>query len=219
MARSASSPSSCRTSTSALSAAKRRSTRTGPSPFTKEGGELQAGFTPAVTKRAPSKRRQTTCNSEGAPRGRPASPVLKVVVAPNSFKGTLTATEAAAAIARGVREVFPQAEVVEVPVADGGDGTVQALVSANHGDYRTAEVEGPLGDPVSAQYGLIDSGRTAVVELATASGLTLIAPARRDPRRTSTYGFGQLLEAARRDGAGAIIAGIRGGAPPHAGAA
>ena len=80
----------------------------------------------------------------------------KVVVAPNSFKGTLTATEAAAAIARGVREVFPQAEVVEVPVADGGDGTVQALVSANHGDYRTAEVEGALGDPVSAQYGLID---------------------------------------------------------------
>jgi len=144
--------------------------------------------------------------------------VHKVVVAPNSFKGTLTATEAAAAIARGVREVFPQAEVVEVPVADGGDGTVQALVSANHGDYRTAEVEGPLGDPVSAQYGLIDSGRTAVVELATASGLTLIAPARRDPRRTSTYGFGQLLEAARRDGAGAIIAGIGGSATNDGGA-
>src|SRR5438105_1486610 len=101
------------------------------------------------------------------------------VVAPNAFKGTLTASEAASAIARGVREVFPEAEVVEVPVADGGDGTVEALVSANHGDYRAAQVEGPLGDPVSAQYGLIESGRKAVVELATASGLTLIAPARR----------------------------------------
>src|SRR5437660_6588218 len=108
---------------------------------------------------------------EGVPRARPVSPV-KVVVAPNAFKGTLTATEAAAAIARGVREVFPDAEVVEVPVADGGDGTVEALVSANHGDYRAAQVEGPLGDPVSAQYGLIESGRKAVVELATASGLT-----------------------------------------------
>src|SRR5438132_8645548 len=218
MARSASSPRSCRTSTSALSAAKRRSTRTGPSPFTKEGGELQAGFTPAVTKRAPSKRRQTTCNSEGAPRGRPACAVHKVVVAPNAFKGTLTATEAAAAIARGVREVFPDAEVVEVPVADGGDGTLEALVSASHGEYLTAGVEGPLGDPVSAKYGLIESGRTAVVELAAASGLTLVPPLRRDPRKTSTYGFGQLLEAARRSGAATIIAGIGGSATNDGGA-
>ena len=142
----------------------------------------------------------------------------KVVVAPNAFKGTLTATEAAAAIARGVREVFPDAEVVEVPVADGGDGTVEALVSANHGDYRAAQVEGPLGDPVSAEYGLIESGRKAVVELATASGLTLIPLSRRDPRRTSTYGFGQLLEAARRDGAETIIAGIGGSATNDGGA-
>jgi len=144
--------------------------------------------------------------------------VYKVVVAPNAFKGTLTASEAASAIARGVREVFPEAEVVEVPVADGGDGTVEALVSANHGDYRAAQVEGPLGDPVSAQYGLIESGRKAVVELATASGLTLIPPSRRDPRRTSTYGFGQLLEAARRDGAETIIAGIGGSATNDGGA-
>ena len=69
---------------------------------------------------------------------------MKVVVAPNAFKGTLTATQAAAAIARGVREVFPDAEVVEVPVADGGDGTMEALVSANHGEYRSAEIAGPL---------------------------------------------------------------------------
>jgi glycerate kinase len=143
---------------------------------------------------------------------------MKVLVAPNAFKGTLTAPQAAAAIARGVRDVFPDAEVVEVPVADGGDGTVEALVMARHGEYRTATVEGPLGDRVEARYGLIDSGRTAVVELATSSGLALIDPSRRDPRRASTYGFGQLLEAARAHGVGEIIAGIGGSATNDGGA-
>ena len=143
---------------------------------------------------------------------------MKVVVAPNAFKGTLTAAAAAAAIARGVREAMPGVEVVEVPVADGGDGTVEALVQARHGEYRLARVEGPLGDPVDARYGLIDGGRTAVVELATASGLALISEARRDPRRASTYGFGELLEAARRDGVRQIIAGIGGSATNDAGA-
>jgi glycerate 2-kinase len=143
---------------------------------------------------------------------------VKVVVAPNAFKGTLTASQAASAIARGVREVFPDAEVVEVPVADGGDGTVEALVSAKNGEYRSAQVEGPLGDPVGARYGLIDSGRTAVVEMAKASGLSLIPPERQDPRKTSTYGFGQLLEAARRDDVSTIIAGIGGSATNDGGA-
>ncbi|MFI5281541.1 MAG: glycerate kinase [Candidatus Dormibacterales bacterium] len=142
---------------------------------------------------------------------------MKVVVAPNAFKGTLTASQAAAAIARGVREVFPDADVVEVPVADGGDGTVEALVGAE-GKYLTAEVEGPLGDGVSARYGLIDGGRTAVVELASASGLTLIQPHRRDPRAASTYGFGQLLEAARKRGVTTILAGIGGSATNDGGA-
>src|SRR5437588_4699425 len=218
MARSASSPRSCRTSTSGPCAANPRSTRTGRSRSTKEGGELQAGLIPAVTRREPSKRRQTTCNSEGAPRGRPASPVLKVVVAPNAFKGTLTASQAASAIARGVREVFPDAEIVQVPIADGGDGTVEALVDANHGEYRFATVEGPLGDSLEARYGLIEAGRTAVVELATASGLALIPPERRDPRRASTYGFGLLLEAARVAGVSRIIAGIGGSATNDGGA-
>src|SRR5579864_929756 len=98
---------------------------------------------------------------------------MKVVVAPNAFKGTLTAPQAAAAIARGVREVFPDAEVVEVPVADGGDGTTEALVTAHHGEYRSVDVEGPLGDQVTASFGLIEGGRTAIVELAQASGLAL----------------------------------------------
>jgi glycerate kinase len=141
-----------------------------------------------------------------------------VVVAPNAFKGSLTASQAARAMARGVREVFPDAEVVEVPVADGGDGTADALVSAHHGAHLTAKVEGPLGDPVQATYGVIDGGRTAVVELATASGLTLISADRRDPRKASTYGFGQLLNEARQAGAGKIIAGIGGSATNDGGA-
>jgi glycerate kinase len=143
---------------------------------------------------------------------------VKVVVAPNAFKGSLTASEAAAAMARGVREAFPDAEVVEIPVADGGEGTVEALVSAHRGEYRSVEVEGPLGDPVHATYGLIEGGRTGVVELASASGLTLIATERRDPRKTSTYGFGQLLQAVRVAGVGQIIAGIGGSATNDGGA-
>src|SRR5712692_3317327 len=122
---------------------------------------------------------------------------MKIVVAPNSFKGSLSATQAAIAMARGVREALPDAEVVQVPVADGGEGTVEALVSAHHGTYGKVTVEGPLGDPVLASYGLIEGGRTGVVELASASGFELITAARRDPRKTSTYGFGQLLDAAR----------------------
>src|SRR5437667_10081214 len=105
------------------------------------------------------------------------SAAMKVVIAPNAFKGTLTASQAAAAIARGVREVFPDAEVVEVPVADGGDGTVEALVSANHGQYRTAEVEGPLGDHVKPTYGLIGKGGI-VQELTAASAVALVTPSR-----------------------------------------
>ncbi|HEY0830212.1 MAG TPA: glycerate kinase [Candidatus Dormibacteraeota bacterium] len=141
---------------------------------------------------------------------------MKIVVAPNAFKGTLTASQAARAIARGVREVFPDAEVIEVPVADGGDGTVEALVTANHGEYRAAHVDGPLGDPVTATYGRIGMG--AVVELAAASGLTLISPERRDPRRTSTFGFGQLLLAARDRDTDRFIVGIGGSATNDGGA-
>lgn len=143
---------------------------------------------------------------------------MKIIVAPNSFKGSISATQAAMAITRGVRQAFPDAEVVEIPVADGGDGTVEALVSARHGTYESVNVEGPLGDPVLASYGLLDDRRTAVVELATASGYVLVSPALRDPRKTSTYGFGQLLEAARKAGATTIIAGIGSSATNDGGA-
>ena len=143
---------------------------------------------------------------------------MKVIVAPNSFKGTLTATQAAHAIANGVREAFPEAEVVEVPVADGGEGSAEALVTANGGTYRWANVEGPLGDAVHASYGLIDGGQTAVMEMASASGFSLVSAARRDVRRASTYGFGQLLDAALKAGAKTIICGIGGSATNDCGA-
>lgn len=114
--------------------------------------------------------------------------------------------------------MFPDAEVVEIPVADGGEGTVEALVSAHAGTYGWVNVEGPLGDPVLASYGLIEGGTTAVVELASSSGFVLVTPAERDARKTSTFGFGQLLDAARKAGAGTIIAGIGGSATNDGGA-
>jgi len=143
---------------------------------------------------------------------------MKIVVAPNSFKGSLSATQAAAAIAAGVRQAMPDAEVVEIPVADGGEGTAEALVAANRGSYGRVDVEGPLGDPVQASYGRIQGGHAAVLELASASGFSLIPAPRRDIRLASTFGFGQLLDAARRGGATSLIAGIGGSATNDAGA-
>ncbi len=137
---------------------------------------------------------------------------MRLVAAPNPFKGTLGSPQAAAAIARGIRSVLPDAEVREVPVADGGEGTVEALVAARRGELVQVQAEGPLGDPVAAEFGLIDGGATAVVELASSSGLPLVPSERRDPRVTSTYGLGQVLEAARRRGVKRIIAGIGGSA-------
>jgi glycerate kinase len=143
---------------------------------------------------------------------------VKIIVAPNSFKGSISATQAAKAITQGVHDAFPAAEVVEIPIADGGEGTVEALVTARNGTYQWVNVEGPLGDPVLASYGVIDDGRTAVVELASASGYVLVTAAMRDPRKTSTFGFGQLLDAARKSGARSIIAGIGSSATNDGGA-
>jgi glycerate kinase len=143
---------------------------------------------------------------------------MKIVAAPNPYKGSLGSPAAAAAIRRGVHRVWARAEVVELPIADGGEGTVEALVAAHKGELVTVTAEGPLGAPVDAVFGLIDGGATAVVELAAASGLPLLAEAERDPRRASTYGFGQLLEAARQRGVSRIIAGIGGSATNDGGA-
>jgi glycerate 2-kinase len=143
---------------------------------------------------------------------------MRIVIAPNAFKGSLTALEAAQAIAEGVRVAAPDAEVVLVPIADGGDGTVEALVAATNGERRTLRVRGPLGDPVEADYGLIDGGSTAVIEMAKAAGLALVPPEKRDPRVTTTFGVGELLQQAYDHGARHFIVGIGGSATNDGGA-
>ncbi|MHC4712366.1 MAG: glycerate kinase [Planctomycetota bacterium] len=137
---------------------------------------------------------------------------MKVVVAPDSFKGSLTAVEASGAIARGVRKAAPSVEVVEMPLADGGEGTVEALVAARGGRFVEVDARDPLGRPIRSRYGLLDDGETAVIEMAAASGLPLLAENERNPLETSTFGTGQLILDAARRGARKILVGIGGSA-------
>ena len=143
---------------------------------------------------------------------------MRIVIAPDSFKGSLSALAVAAAMERGVRSVYPDAEVVKVPVADGGEGTVEALVEATGGELRTERVRGPLGEPVEARWGVLGDRRTAVVEMAAASGLPLVPRERRDPRVTSTFGTGELLQAALDAGLRRAVVGIGGSATNDGGA-
>jgi len=143
---------------------------------------------------------------------------MRIVIAPNAFKGSLSALEAATAIGEGIRNAVPDADLVLVPIADGGDGTVDALVAATQGDRRTLRVRGPLGDPVNAEYGLIDGGSTAVIEMAKAAGLALVHKDKRDPRITTTYGVGELLQHAYDAGARHFVVGIGGSATNDGGA-
>ncbi len=143
---------------------------------------------------------------------------MRVVVAPQSLKGSLSAAQAGQAIARGVREVYPDAEINIVPVADGGEGTAQALVDASGGRLLQREVTGPLGTPVKAFFGVMGDGRTAVIEMAASSGLPLVPPEQRDPRVTTTYGVGELILAALDEGCTHFIIGIGGSATNDGGA-
>jgi glycerate kinase len=121
---------------------------------------------------------------------------VRIVIAPDSFKGTLTAVEAAEAIAEVVRRLHPDAAIDCCPMADGGQGTLDVIVRAAGGQRRRVACRGPLGEPMTAEVGLIDRAATAVVELAAAAGLTLVPPERRNPLHTTTYGVGELLAAA-----------------------
>ena len=143
---------------------------------------------------------------------------MRIIVAPDSYKGSVSALGVAAAMARGIHAVFPEAEVRQVPVADGGEGTVEALVAATGGRFELTEVPGPLGDPVRARWGVLGDGRTAVLEMAAASGLPLIPEGRRDPRITSTAGTGWLIRAALDAGLRRLIIGIGGSATNDGGA-
>ncbi|MBB3103119.1 glycerate kinase [Azomonas macrocytogenes] len=137
---------------------------------------------------------------------------MKIVIAPDSFKESLSAPDVAAAIAEGLREVWPDAELRCRPMADGGEGTVAAILAATGGEQRSASVRGPLGEPVQAHWGWLEDDATAVIEMAAASGLHLVPRERRDARRSSTYGTGQLIAAALEAGARRIILGFGGSA-------
>ena len=138
--------------------------------------------------------------------------IMKIVVAPDSFKGSVSALEAARAIEQGIRRVFPDAIIEKVPMADGGEGTVQSLVDATGGHIQTRRVLAPLGNEIEAKFGILADGETAVIEMASASGLTLVAPDQRDPLITTTYGTGQLVHAALEVGCRRLIIGIGGSA-------
>src|SRR5947209_6656028 len=143
---------------------------------------------------------------------------MRIIIAPQSLKGSLTAAEAGQAIALGVLAVYPDAEIDIVPIADGGEGTVQALVDATGGEIVQQTVTGPLGEPVTAFFGLLGDGRTAAIEMAAAAGLPLVPPDKRDPRVTTTYGVGELILAALDRGSRHFIIGIGGSATNDGGA-
>jgi len=141
-----------------------------------------------------------------------ASKKFKIAIAPDSFKGTLTAREAAECIERGLRRELRNISVRKIPMADGGDGTAQAIVDATNGRLRRAKVHDPLGRPIWAKYGITGNGRLAVIEMAAASGLVLLKPSERNPMRTTTRGTGNLIRAALRTGVRKILIGIGGSA-------
>ena len=142
----------------------------------------------------------------------------RVVIAPQSFKGSADAVAVAAAIARGVKSAWPKAETVELPLADGGEGTVRALVHASRGEIHHQLVSDPLLRVIDADWGVLGDRTTAVVEMAAANGLPLVSESERDPRITSTRGTGELILAAAASGAHRIIVGIGGSATNDGGA-
>lgn len=143
---------------------------------------------------------------------------MKIVIAPDSFKESMTALEAADSIESGFKRVFPHAEYLKVPMADGGEGTVQSLIDATNGTIIETSVTGPLGKPVDAFYGISGDGKTAVIELAAASGLHLVPEEKRNPLHTTTKGTGELILAALQQNVEYIILGIGGSATNDGGA-
>lgn len=136
---------------------------------------------------------------------------FKIVITPDSFKGTMSSLRVISIVKEAALRHFPEAEIVEVPIADGGEGTVEALVTACKGVYREAEVLDPLGRPVRARYGII-KGNIAVIEMAEASGLPLLKENERNPLIATTFGTGQLIKAAMDEGIRDFIIGIGGSA-------
>ena len=143
---------------------------------------------------------------------------MKIVIAPDSFKDSLSAEKVADAIAAGLADVMPHAQLVKCPMADGGEGTVEAIVAAGNGQLRRNHVQGPLGAPVEAHWGWLPDSHTAIIEMAEASGLQLLKPEQRNACITSTFGTGELIKAALDAGARRVILAIGGSATNDAGA-
>ncbi|MDC3418320.1 glycerate kinase [Aquibacillus salsiterrae] len=137
---------------------------------------------------------------------------MKFVIAPDSFKGSVSAKAAALSIARGIKKVLPDADTCLIPLGDGGEGTMDSLVAATNGTKVKVEVVGPLHRPVTAQYGILGDGVTCVIEMASASGLDLLLESERDPLLATTYGTGQLIKKALDDGCKKFILAIGGSA-------
>ena len=142
---------------------------------------------------------------------------MKIVIAPQSFKGSVMALTAAEAIERGVLRATPDSETILVPVADGGDGTLEVLVNSTGGEIFRSIVTGPLGHAVEALWGVMGDGSTAVIEMARASGLAMVPHRRRNPRTTTTFGTGEIIREALERGYERIIVGMGGSATNDAG--
>ena len=143
---------------------------------------------------------------------------MKIVIAPDSFKGSLSARDVSVNIEKGVRKVFEAAEIISIPMADGGEGTVQSLVDSTNGVIVSTKVKGPLLEEVAAFYGILGDGTTAIIEMAAASGLPLLRENERNPMKTTTYGTGELIKHALDRGCKKIIIGIGGSATNDGGA-
>jgi glycerate kinase len=143
---------------------------------------------------------------------------MKMIVAPDSFKGSVTAVEFCQIAEQAIQKLVPDAEIVKLPLADGGEGTVESLVSCTGGSMKTLQVTGPMGDPVEAFYGILGDGETAVVEMACASGLPLVPEGKRNPMKATTYGTGELILKILDEGCSHLIMGIGGSATNDGGA-
>ena len=143
---------------------------------------------------------------------------MKIIIAPQGFKGGISGLEAARAIECGVLAAAPDTDTILLPVADGGDGTLHALVDATDGEVFTSTVTGPINTQVEAQWGVMGDGQTAVIEMARASGLAMVPTRRRNPRTTTTLGTGQILKEAIDQGFSRVIVGLGGSATNDAGA-
>lgn len=137
---------------------------------------------------------------------------MKIVIAPDSYKESLSALEVATHIEAGFREVFPNAHYVKLPVADGGEGTVEAMVAATNGEIIEVSVTGPLGDPIQAFYGISGDKQQAFIEMAAASGLEQVPAELRNPLKTTSWGTGELIRCALDSGVKSILIGIGGSA-------